>query len=291
MKRNNKQMLTKGLALCAVSLLGVSGAFAQSACITVQQDGTKVNAVGSAWHTLDEQTGLTITCADGKVAVSNGSAVVASLSVVTGSDLVMEFGKDSTDNSLNCSVSSAGYSTLYSPFQLTVPTGSAVEVYAPTYENGKLLLTDDTRLEAGTVVAPETGLILKNEGSIALPFTGSAASTVNSALSGSSLTIPVPTVSGQTIYTLGHATDDASLFGFFKYSGSTLAAGKAYLAVSETSSAAKAFVPFSFDYDITGIHDASAASSSLHDGKYLEKGRLVIVKGGQKYNISGNRIY
>lgn len=81
MKRSDKQMLAKGLALCAVSLLVVSGAFAQSrsACFSVQQNGTKVADVGSACHTLDGQTVLTLKCEDGKVTVSNGSAVVASL--------------------------------------------------------------------------------------------------------------------------------------------------------------------------------------------------------------------
>ncbi len=232
MKRSDKQMLAKGLALCTVSLLVVSGAFAQcrSACFSVQQNGTKVADVGSACHTLDGQSVLTLKCEDGKVTVSNGSAVVASLPTTEDGELVIEFGEAGADNSLNCSVSSAGYSTLCSPFQLTVPENSDVEDNAPTYEDGKLLLTDDTRLAAGTVVAPETGLILKNEGSIALAFTGVAPSSVSSALSGSSVTVPTPALSGQTIYTLGHAKDDASLFGFFKYAGSTLAAGKTYLA-------------------------------------------------------------
>ncbi len=291
MNRNNKQRLTKSVALCAVSLLSVSGAFAQSACLSVQQNGAKVAALGSAWHTLDEQAELTLECTDGKVTVSNGSAVVASLPTIESGDFVMEFGEASGDNSLNCSVSSVGYSTLYSPFQLTVPSGSDVEVYAPTYEDGKLLLTDATRLEAGTVIAPETGLILKNEGSISFAFTGATPSNVSSALSGSSFSISTPSLSGQTIYTLGHATDDASLFGFFKYAGSTLAAGKAYIAATDALSTAQAFVPFSFGDEVTGIHEASTSSSSILDGKYLEKGMVVIVKGGQKYDVSGNRIH
>ncbi len=290
MNRNNKQKLTKSLALCAVSLLGVSGAFAQSACLSVQQNGAKVEALGSAWHTLDEQTELTLECVDSKVVVSNGSAVVASLPTIEGGEFVMAFGEASADNSLSCNVSSVGYSTLYSPFQLTIPSGSDVEVYAPTYKDGKLLLTDTTRLAAGTVIAPETGLILKNEGSISLAFTGATPSNVSSALSGSSFSISTPVLSDQAIYTLGHASDDASLFGFFKYTGSTLAAGKAYFVATEAQSEAKSFVPFSFDDEVTGIYDASTTYSSLIAGKYIEKGRVVIVKNGKKYNVSGNRI-
>ncbi len=153
------------------------------------------------------------------------------------------------------------------------------------------MLTDDTRLEAGMVVAPETGLILKNEGDILFAFSNSTfSSNISSALSGSSFTTSNPSLSGQTIYTLGHASDDASLFGFFKYVGATLAAGKAYFVATDAQSNAQAFVPFSFGDEVTAVHDASTSSSTLCDGKYLEKNRVVIVKGGQKYNVSGNRI-
>ena len=286
MNNYQKHALLRSAVLCAASLLSAGGAFAQSVCLSVEQDGAKVSALGTAWHSLDEQTEFTLEFADGKVAVSNGSATVASLAYGDDGSLVLDFGEAPGDNSLSCSVGTMGYATLYSPFQLTIPTGSDVEVYAPAYENGELLLTSATRLAAGTVVAPETGLILKNEGNISFAFTSSTPSGVSSVLSGSSLTIPPPSLSGQAIYTLGHASDDASRFGFCKYADATLAAGKAYLVATN----AQAFVPFSFGDEVTAIHNASASYSSLPDGKYLEKNMVVIVKDGHKYDVSGNRI-
>ncbi len=286
-----KRSSSRSAALCVALLLSVGGAFAQSACFSVQQNGTKIASLGSAWHTLSNGAQLTLEFSDGKAVVSNGTATVATLPCSDGGELVMELGEqgDAT-NALDCTVASVGYSTLYSPFQLTVPDDAEVEVYAPTYVDGKLLLTDDTRLAAGTVIAPETGLILKNAGTLSLSFSNSDPASVNSALSGSSLKITTSSVSGQTIYTLGHAKDDASLFGFFKYTGSTLAAGKAYFVTTDDAqSSALAYVPFYFGDDVTGISDATS-STPLTDGKYLEKGQVVIVKSGKKYNVSGNRI-
>lgn len=283
-----KRSSSRSIALCAALMLGIAGASAQSACLSVQQNGTPITSLGSAWHSLSDGAQLTIEFSNGKAVVSNGGSTVASLPCSDGGELVIEMGdQGDASNSLECNVSAAGYSTLYSPFQLTVPLSSDVEVYAPSYVDGKLMLTDDTRLSAGTVIAPETGLILKNTGTIGLLFTQSAPAEVSSALSGSSLTISTPT--DKTIYTLGHAKDDASLFGFYRYTGATLAAGKAYLEDGDAQSAALAYVPFAFGDDITGVNDATSVSS-LRDGKFIEKGQVVIVKSGKKYNVSGNRI-
>ena len=197
----------------------------------MQQNGEQVTAVGTAVHSLSGQS-LTIEAKAGKVNVSTGSDVVASVPYTNGGELVVE-GSSESSNLLNATVGSVGYGTLYSPFQLTVPDNSEVEVYAPTLVDGNLMLTDETRLAAGTVINPETGLVLKNEGSISFSLTGDASSSVASALSGSSLAIATPVVDGCTLCTLGHALSDNSLFGFFKYTGTSVSAGKAYLLLND----------------------------------------------------------
>ncbi len=293
MKTTSRRALPRAAALCAASLLCATGAVAQQgATLSVQQSGSPVTAVGSAWHKVAGGTPLTIECQDGKAVVSYGTARVASLPCTEGGALVIEPGGLSGDNQLPLAVSSDGWSTLYSPFQLTVPEGSDVEVYAPTFEDGKLQLTSATLLAPGTAVPPETGLVLKNAGDIAFPFTGSAAGETESALSGSSLVVPTLQASGQTVYTLGHAKDDASLFGFFKYTGSRLSAGKAFLLASDAQSAALSFVPFFVGGETTGLPgiETPAAPAAPRDGKYIEGGRVVIVKGGRVYTASGVRI-
>ncbi len=288
MNRLRKLSLSRSAALCAVSLIGTGGAFAQSACLSVQQNGEKVSIVGSAWHTLGNGKQLTIECANGKVNVSNGTNVVATLPCANSGALVVEVGQPSEENTLSCGVSYKGYATLYSPFQLAVPDSSKVEVFAPTYEDGKLVLSKSTRLAPGTVIAPETGLILKNEGTIDFAFSNAAATCTGSALSGTSLNIATPTVSGQTIYTLGQATEDASLFGFFRYVGTALPAGKAYYVSTQTGSSER--VLFNFNDSAAGITDATVDGTPLTDGKRIENGQVVIVKNGHKYNVSGNRV-
>lgn len=282
--------LSRSMAFFAGSLLAIGGAFSQSVCLSVQQKSEKISSLGTACHPLSDDA-ITIECEGDKAIVKKKTTEVASLPCSDGGALVVTLSDDSEDSSLSCTIGSEGYATLYSPFQLTVPEESGVEVYAPTYVDGKLMLTDETRLVAGTVVPPETGLILKNEGNVTFPFTSLASSSVSSALSGSSLVITVPSATNQTIYTLGYATDDASLYGFYKYVGSTLQAGKAYLLATDVQSLAQVFVPFSFGDELTGISDASTSSfSSLLNGKFLEKGQVVVVKNGKKYQVSGRRI-
>lgn len=292
MKTTSRRALPRAAALCAASLLCATGAVAQNAdaqgvCLSVEQNGETLSALGSAWHNLEDGEELTIEFAGGKAVVSNGTAVVATLPCTEDGAMVVRTGEMSGDNRLAFSVSSEGYSTLYSPFQLTVPEGSGVEVYAPSFEDGKLKLTSATRLEPGTVVPPEIGLVLKNAGDIAFPFTGSAAAAIPTALSGTSLAIPTPEASGQTVCTLTHDSADPSLFGFGKHGGSTLAAGEAYFLSEDGLS----FVPFSLSDGTSGVSGVavSASSAPLLDGKYVERGRVVIVKGGSKYTDSGVR--
>ncbi len=296
MNRLKKLALAKGAALCAISLLSTGAAFAQHACFSVHQNGEELLDLGEAWYPLINGEKLTIDFADGKVNVSGNNGVLATLPCTEGGQLAMEFSTKSGSGirSHTYRVTERGYATLYSPFQLTVnvPDNEAeVEVYAPSYVDGKLMLTDETRMKDGTVIPPCTGLILKNNGAIELDLSNGTSSSVSSALSGSALKIPVSSVSGQTIYTLGYAKDDTSLYGFFKYIGTTLAAGKAYFAEAQSGSNVLSFLPFGFAGDVTGIATATTAPASLRNGKYIDNGQVVIVKNGQKYNVSGNRIH
>lgn len=292
MKTTYRRALPRAAALCAASLLCAAGAVAQTADaqgvrLSVEQNGQTLSALGSAWHTLEDGEELAIEFSGEKAVVTKGAAVVASLPCTDDGAMVVRIGEMSDANSLTRSVGASGYATLYSPFQLTVPEGAGVEVYAPAYEDGKLKLTPATRLEPGTVVPPETGLVLKNAGDIVFPFTGSEAAAIPTALSGTSLAIPTPDVSGQTVCTLTHDAADSSLFGFGMCTGATLAAGEAYF----LSAGGQSFVPFSLSDDTTGVSrvTVSPSSGALPDGKYVEGGRVVIVKDGCKFTDSGVR--
>lgn len=275
---------TVGLAALLFGL-GTVSAQAQSVGLSVKQDSIAVGKLGTAVHSLAGDS-LTIEVVDGKVVVTNGNGKVASLPCANGGELVVESSDAEQSGSLSATVDSSGYGTLYSPFQLTVPDSSDVEVYAPELVDGRLMLTDATRLAAGTVVNPETGLVLKNAGTVSFSLSGSAPSSVESALTGSSLTIETPSLDDYTLCTLGQAQGE---YGFYAFLGDTVPAGEAYLLLDNAESD-ETYVLFDDGHSgETGIEDATSVSSSA-DGKRVEDGRLVIVKGNRKYTVDGVRI-
>jgi len=282
-----KQIFYQTLALCSMGLLCAGTMSAQTAYTYVNQNGTKVSAVGTAQ--FDVSNTLTVEFVNGKAVMKSGTNKVAELPMTDSGQLVVQFtNPDATDgeNKLAKTVSSSGYATLYSPFQLEVPAEGDVEVYAPTYANGTLKLNSDTKVDAGSIIPAGTGLILKNAGDIVFTFSEAAATATQvSALDGSALVINKPDVSGKTVYTLGHESN-TNEYGFFAYSGPTMAAGKAYLLATTVSEAS--IVRFSFEEEAgseTGIDNVEQPINT--DGKRFENGRLVIYRDGKKYSSTG----
>lgn len=261
---------------------------AQTAYTYVNQNGTKVSAVGTAQ--FDVSNTLTVEFVNGKAVMKSGENEVALLPMTDSGQLVVEFtNPDASDgeNKLAKTVSSSGYATLYSPFNLAVPENSSVEVYAPAYSNGTLKLNSDTKIAGGSIIPAGTGLILKNAGDIVFTFSEAAATATQvSALDGSALEINKPDVSGKTVYTLGHEST-TNEYGFFAYGGSTMAAGKAYLLAAMVSEAS--IVRFSFDEEEAGSETCidNIDQSVYNDGKRFENGRLVIYRDGKKYSSTG----
>ena len=77
--------------------------------------------------------------------------------------------------------------------------------------------------------------------------------------------------------------------GFYKVAADhepTVGAYRCYLTDGENARAA-----FFFRGDITGVANVEAATeATLKDGKYLENGKIVIVKNGVKYNAAGAQV-
>ena len=253
--------------------------YAQKAYVSVAQNGAKVDAVGTAQY--DVSATLSIEFVGNKAVMKSGSNYAAELMISQGAQLVVEFASTS-ENKITKSVSSSGYATLFSPFNLVVPDGD-VEVYAPTYENGSIHLTDATRVPAGSVIPSRTGIILKNEGDITFAFSADAPSNIESCLSGSSVIIDKPT---EGTYTLGHESTTGE-YGFFKYTGTTMAAGKAFL-ITDAAGASPIHFVFDEEESTTAISNIIEQSSS--DGKRIENGNLIIVKDGKKYSSTGVRL-
>lgn len=102
-----------------------------------------------------------------------------------------------------------------------------------------------------------------------------------------------PVTSGTTYYTLSRGSDGTGPVGFYQFSGSTLAAQKAFFAVT-SSSPVRAYYGFSEDGGETGIADMPAETELSGEAWYDLSGRRlegkpaakgIYVKNGRKYLV------
>lgn len=281
--------------LIIFSLLSLLGgrAHAQHLYASVRQNGAELESLGTADFNVDADSPATVEFVDGKAVMTIGGHRVASLPMSDGGELVLAFETTLANDQLNRVVKSPSerlpYATVYSPFQLVVPSGC--EVYAPTFDSGSMTLHagDAQRLKDGDIVPPETPLLVHGTGELFFGFSADApnVSPVN-ALSGSSLKIATPT--DATIFTFGIGKNGKHQgeFGLFHYTGSTLGAGLCYLGVPTTSPAS--FVGISFDSTTDGIGSIETPATQHRVTKYIHHGRIVISKNGRKYNLNGQTL-
>lgn len=275
-----------------LSLLG-GRAHAQHLYASVWQNGAELESLGTADFSVGADSEPMVEFVDGKAVMTIGGHRVAALPMSDGGELVLAFETTLANDALNRVVKSPSerlpYATVYSPFQLVVPSGC--EVYAPTFDSGSMTLHagDAQRLEAGVIVPPETPLLVHGTGDLSFGFSAAAATaSPASALSGSSLKINRP--DGATIFTfgIGKSGNHKDEFGLFRYTGSTLGAGLCYLSVS--TSALASFVGISFDSTTDGIGSIEHPATRLGVTKYIDHGRIVISKNGRKYNLNGQTL-
>lgn len=242
----------------------------------------------------------TVQFINGKAVMKIGKSTVASVSVIDGGVLVVEplpFDKEEKEEAKNNNKITKSpstekpYVTVYSPFQLVVPTGC--EVYAPEYNAATqmLRLNSSNQIPAGAIVPAETPLVVKGIQSVDFQFSVNAATCApKTDLSGTALRISTPT--DGTVYTFGRDKNDHSLYGLFRYIGTTLPAGVAYL---KTNGAATAkFIPMSFDEDDasdpTNILNTTSQHTQPSVVKQIVNGQLLIKRGGKVYNANGQEV-
>lgn len=281
--------------LIIFSLLSLLGgrAHAQHLYASVWQNGAELESLGTAAFSVGADSELTVEFDDGKAVMTIGGHRVAALPMSDGGELVLAFETTLANDAINRVVKSPTerlpYATVYSPFQLVVPSGC--EVYAPTFDSGSMTLHagDAQRLEAGDIVPPETPLLVHGSAPISFGFSAEAPNVKPaSALSGSSLKIARPTDATIFTFGIGKSGNHKDEFGLFRYTGSTLGAGLCYLSVS--TSAPASFVGISFDSTTDGIGSIEHPATRLGVTKYIDHGRIVISKNGRKYNLNGQTL-
>lgn len=281
--------------LIIFSLLSLLGgrAHAQHLYASVRQNDAELESLGTADFSVGADSPATVEFVDGKAVMTIGGHRVASLPMSDGGELVLSFETTLANNALNRVVKSPTerlpYATVYSPFQLVVPSGC--EVYAPTFDSGSMTLHAGgaQRLKDGDIVPPETPILVHGTGDLSFGFSAAAATaSPASALSGSSLKIACPTDATIFTFGIGKSGNHKDEFGLFRYTGSTLGAGLCYLSVPTDAPAS--FVGISFDSTTDGIGSIEHPATRLGVTKYIDHGRIVISKNGRKYNLNGQEI-
>lgn len=281
--------------LIIFSLLSLLGgrAHAQHLYASVRQNGAELESLGTADFNVDADSPATVEFVDGKAVMTIGDHRVASLPMSDGGELVVAFETTLADGAINRVVKSPSerlpYATVYSPFQLVVP--SECEVYVPTFDRTSMTLHagDAQQLKVGDIVPPETPLLVHGTGELSFGFSAEAPTTSPaSALSGSSLKIDRP--ADATIFTfgIGKSGTHQGKFGLFRYTGSTLGAGLCYLQTSNAAGAA--YIGVELDSTTDGIGSIETPAIQHRVTKYIDHGRIVISKNGRKYNLNGQTL-
>lgn len=281
--------------LIIFSLLSLLGgrAHAQHLYASVRQNGAELESLGTAAFSVGADSPATVEFVDGKAVMTIGGHRVASLPMSDGGELVLAFETTLANDQLNRVVKSPSerlpYATVYSPFQLVVP--SECEVYAPTFDGSSMTLHagETERLKAGDIVAPETPLLVHGTGELSFGFSADAPTTTPiSALSGSSLKIDRP--ADATIFTfgIGKSGTHQGEFGLFRYTGTSLGAGLCYLQTSNAAGAA--YIGVELDSTTDGIGSIETPATQHRVTKYIDHGRIVISKNGRKYNLNGQTL-
>lgn len=281
--------------LIIFSLLSLLGgrAHAQHLYASVRQNGAELESLGTADFNVDADSPATVEFVDGKAVMTIGDHRVASLPMSDGGELVVAFETTLADGAINRVVKSPSerlpYATVYSPFQLVVP--SECEVYVPTFDRTSMTLHagDAQQLKVGGIVPPETPLLVHGTGELSFGLSaGAPTSTPISALSGSSLKIACPTDATIFTFGIGKSGTHKGEFGLFRYTGSSLGAGLCYLSVPSVPAAS--FVGISFDSTTDGIGSIETPATQRRVTKYIDHGRIVISKNGRKYNLNGQTL-
>ena len=242
----------------------------------------------------------TVQFINGKAVMKIGKSTVASVSVIDGGVLVVEPLPSDKDEEVEAKEynkitkqpsKEKPYVTVYSPFQLVVPTGC--EVYAPEYDASTqmLRLHSGNQIPAGDIVPAETPLVVKGTQDADFLFSINAATcTPKTDLSGTAVRIDTP--KDGTVYTFGRDKNDLSLYGLFRYYSPTLPPGVAYL---KTNGAATAkFIPMQLDEADpsvpTDILNTTPQRTQPSVVKQIVNGKLLIKRGGKVYNANGQEV-
>lgn len=185
--------------------------------------------------------------------------------------------------SVPVTVSAVGWATLYTPYALDFTGVDGLTAYTATCSDNVVTLTPVDN------VPSNTGVVLKGaENTYSIPVIASS-STAQGHLKGSATEATAwNAYSGYTLYVLT-SVDEGANVQFNPVTSGSIAAGKAFLKVNDGASSAHAMTVVFAD-DVTGISEAKSGVKAAKVSKFIEDGKLMILKKGMKFNANGQLV-
>lgn len=225
-----------------------------------------------------------VTIADGVATLKAGDVEKFQLPLTDGATLEVTFGEYVGD--VTFSVSDLTWATIYSNENLVVPEG--VKVYAPVYDQANNTLTMGEAITNPSVIVANKGYLLKASTND-YTFTKTDETTTlgsSSSLKGVIYDTTIPTGSDKVYLTLGKIDNQV---GFYKYTGTVLHAGKAFLEL-EAAQAAKLDGILFDEGGTTAINNVTKDQNGQYIIYDLNGRRVTKMEKGQIYVI-GNKKY
>ena len=186
--------------------------------------------------------------------------------------------------SVSKTITAAGWATYCSPYALDLEHATGLtDAYIVTGATGTTLNT--TSVKGGTV-PPNTGILIKApEGTVTIPVVESSTTNVGAnKLVGVTSNTPIAAEAGYVLM------NETAGVGFYKNANAfTVGANTAYLPANFAAGAARS--AYFFGGNITAVDNVEAAAEAkAKEGKFIENGKLVIVKNGVKFNAAGAQV-
>ena len=189
-------------------------------------------------------------------------------------------------------ITPAGWASFSSSYPLDLNTISGGEAYYASAANGETVTLTPT---TATVPAGE-GLMIKGDANATFTINVAASGTAIEgnrlkATDGTEIAASPASGAGTYHYVFGYKTSDPTEYGFYNLASATsVEAGKAYLEINSAVVTARA-LRISLG-GITEVENIEAEpEAKAQEGKFIENGKLVIIKNGVKYNAAGAKLY
>ena len=198
-------------------------------------------------------------------------------------------------SSVSATIGSTGWTTFASPYALDLSSLDGATAYyasATSAESVTVLPTSSSAVQAGE------GILLKGTAgaTITIPVVASGSAIAGNLMVGCPIATAITseTANYDKCYVLGIESEQAVFQNVKNHiDGSNtvnIPAGKAYLNATASNGARSMSIVFADD--VTGVANVEAASEAkAKEGKFIENGKLVIVKNGVKYNAAGAKLY